>query len=96
MFKRILMWFARRFILPYVDRVDLRAKCPACGRCKKHKIAFAQEYGAIIHSCSACGALWGQKPVVNWTDWKVSIHPVSGQEVKSNVMDIPPIMRRAK
>ena len=96
----MIRWFARRFIMPFVQRVHPDQKCPACGVVKKHKIVFAREYGVVIHSCTVCAANWGSDPVVPWDKWKVSYEippPASDrQPEKTNVMTVTPTVRRTR
>ena len=97
MFKAIVRWFIRHFIVPHIDLIDRKAKCPACGIVRKHKIAFSEKHGAIVHNCEQCGALWGQAPMVSWNAWKVNMDPISqNKPVTGKIMDMPAIVRQAK
>ena len=49
-------------------RVDLNAKCPACGHFSG-TITFRPEARMIVHRCSLCGAEWGEPTVVQVDLW---------------------------
>jgi hypothetical protein len=49
-------------------RVDVNAKCPACGH-RLGRIEFASDLRLIRHVCLVCAAAWGERPVVDPTYW---------------------------
>lgn len=63
--RRMKQWVAQQ-------RIDANAPCPACGA-RDGEIRFTHQYGCIIHRCKVCTALWPEKPIVAWADWKVEI-----------------------
>jgi hypothetical protein len=78
---QLWVWISRRWI----HKIDLSAKCPACGCVHKHKISFARDFKHIIHCCAICNAVWGQATIVPHDTWKVNDTVVQ----PDNVMQVP-------
>jgi hypothetical protein len=77
--KRFILWLIHPVVVRLMHKVDRRAKCPACGTVKKHKIEWHPSYLRIMHICAICHATWGSNPVVPATAWRV----VSGPELEA-------------
>lgn len=71
---------------------DRRAKCPACGHggkrgwffrrykpdVKPHELKWSEMHEALLHTCPVCGAVWGDRPIVQYRGgWKVEIPEAS-------------------
>lgn len=69
--KRFLLWLLRPLLLRTMHKIDRKAKCPACGIVRRHKIVFHPAYLKIIHECRLCTAQWGENPVVAAESWRV-------------------------
>jgi len=73
------LFFIRWFVYLF-SRISHRAKCPACGCTSRHTYKFAPGYGHIIHNCSDCGAVWADKPLVDYKDWKVELPAIVNED----------------
>lgn len=77
---RELRFWINRWWVHYFLQVDPKAKCPACGVRRKHKIVYSTAYGALVHQCSFCSAAWGERPLVQSTSWAVAMPELSPEE----------------
>lgn len=52
----------------YWARVDINAKCPACGH-HHGELKFLKDQKLVAHTCKVCGAMWGESPVLKAEAW---------------------------
>lgn len=75
-----LTLYLTRLRVRYFVQVSEKAKCPACGIRAEHRIAWADEYQAVMHECARCKAHWGERPVVRLEAWQVKPMPMPGEQ----------------
>lgn len=75
-----LALYTNRLYVHYRVEVDDKAKCPACGKRKKHKIIYSVMHQALLHQCSFCSAAWGEHPLVPAQAWTVAGMPEEEQQ----------------
>jgi ribosomal protein S27AE len=71
---RLRTWLLRLSI-KYFEKVDLKAKCPACGHRWLHDIRFVATIGRVAHLCAVCKAEWTEAPIVQAADWATRPRP---------------------
>jgi len=76
----LYIWIVLKWLTD--PKIDLKAKCPACGHRQDHKLEYNPQYECIIHTCSRCFAEWGQAPVVSASRWKVVSVPDQKDETE--------------
>jgi hypothetical protein len=62
------------------QRRDPNAPCPACGNREGNEMRWAESFewpdrerGALLHGCKLCKATWGEKALVPFEQWKVTL-----------------------
>jgi DNA-directed RNA polymerase subunit RPC12/RpoP len=61
----------RRRWLSATLRADPKDWCPSCGVRRLHAIQYSDAHGAVIHTCSRCGARWGKRCLIAPERWRV-------------------------
>ena len=68
---RILRWIVAWRVS--LVRVDIHAKCPACGWRKGRAIQYSFELRCIVHSCAVCSAMWYEATVAHADLWSPAL-----------------------
>ena len=68
-------WILRRIVAwrVYYVRVDVHAKCPACGWRKGRAIQYSFELRCIVHSCAVCSAMWYEATIAHADLWSPAL-----------------------
>lgn len=82
-------------LLPFQKVVrDPNFPCPACGA-RNGEIRWVDTLkwpdgtmGALVHQCKICTAAWGQMPIVNAQDWKISLTLQEAQQFARRPLDV--------
>lgn len=71
---------------------DPNAQCPACGNCKG-EIRWAEAFtwpdskaGALVHLCAICKATWGERPIIAFESWKITLRREEERTLFGEVM----------
>ncbi len=51
-------------------KVDISAKCPACGVVKAHVIKWNPITRLVVHTCIQCAAEFAQEPIIKASVWQ--------------------------
>ncbi len=51
-------------------KIDISAKCPACGVVKAHVIKWNPITRLVVHTCARCAADFAQEPIIKVNVWQ--------------------------